>query len=117
MFAGNSHGFAGKRCNLAHSETLRHQLLTKRHDAAAETRHQATEQTTAARTLAIELGDQFRRAGDGLDHLGNRTVIGFALQKTEHHADRLFGNIRGQADIVGNAGYQFVHKRLLGDKY
>eukprot|EP00913_Durusdinium_trenchii_P021388 g20101.t1 len=94
-------------------EALAHQLLAERHDAAAEARHQPAQKPAAAGALAVELGNQFRGAGDGFYHARDGCVIGFALQETQHHADRLLGDIGGKANPVCDAGHEFVHRAIL----
>ncbi len=51
----------------------------------------------------LNLGHQFRCAGNGFDHAGHGPVIGFALQKAQHHAHGLFGHVRRNAPIVRHA--------------
>ena len=110
MFTRDLDGLLGERRDLAHAEAEAHELLTERHHTAAEARDQPAEEATAPLPLAVELGNQFGGAGNGFDHPCNRSVVGLALQKAEHHADGLLGRVGGDSDIVGNARDEFVHQ-------
>jgi hypothetical protein len=41
----------------------------------------------------------------------NRAIGGLALQEAEHHAERLFGQIRRNTHTIGDLGHNFIHRQ------
>ncbi len=64
-------------------------------------------------TGAVELGDEIGAAGNRFDHPRDRAIGRLALQEAEHHAERLFGQIRRNTHAIGDLGYDFIHVSLL----